>query len=124
MLNKIMIIGNLGRDPEVKEVGSNTVCKFAVATSEKWKDKTSGEKKEETTWHDVVVWGTQAKSCGDFLSKGRQVYVEGRLKKRQYDDKDGNKRTAVEIVADNVRFLGGKGDSKPAREPGDEDLFG
>lgn len=107
MLNKAMIIGYLGKDPEVRFTqGGEPVCGFSVATSEKWKDK-SGELKEQTTWHNIVVWGKQAEACGKFLAKGRQVYVEGSIVNRSYDDKDGNKKYISEIKARDVRFLGG-----------------
>lgn len=121
MVNKATIIGNLGRDPEVRFTpGGQAVCKFSVATTEKWtKD---GEKKEETTWHNVVVWGKQAETCGQYLAKGRQVYVEGKIINRSYDDKDGNKKYITEIVARDVRFLGGKGGGDFVAPPGvDED---
>lgn len=109
MVNKVIIVGNLGKDPEVRFTpGGKAVAKLAVATSEKWTDN-DGNKQERTEWHNVVVWGKQAESCGQYLSKGRQVYVEGSIKSRQYDDKDGNKRYITEVVARDVRFLGGGG---------------
>lgn len=109
MVNKAIIIGNLGKDPEVRFTQGGQACaKFSVATSEKWTDK-KGEKHEATEWHNIVVWGKQAETCGEYLSKGRQVYVEGRIATREYDDKDGNKRRVTEIIARDVRFLGGGG---------------
>ncbi|MFI5394767.1 MAG: single-stranded DNA-binding protein [Candidatus Binatia bacterium] len=84
------------------------LAKFPVATSERWTDQ-DGNKQERTEWHNVVVWGKQAETCGQYLSKGRQVFVEGSIRSRQYDDKDGNKRYITEIVARDVRFLGGGG---------------
>ena len=104
-LNKVMIIGNLGTDPELRFTqGGQAVANFNVATNERWTDK-SGQTQERTEWHRVVVWGRQAENCEKYLSKGRQVYVEGRLQTREWDDKDGNKRYTTEIVAQNVQFL-------------------
>lgn len=109
MVNKVIIIGNLGKDPEVRFTpNGQAVAKFPVATTEKWKDQ-QGQLQERTEWHNVVVWGKQAENCGQYLAKGRQVFVEGRIQTRNYDDKDGNKRYITEIVARDVRFLGGGG---------------
>jgi len=109
VLNKVFLIGNLGRDPEVRFTSNGrAIAKFPVATSERWTDQ-DGNKQERTEWHNVVVWGKQAETCGQYLSKGRQVFVEGSVRTRQYDDKDGNKRYMTEIVARDVRFLGGGG---------------
>src|SRR5690606_26707219 len=108
MVNKAIILGNLGKDPEVRFTNSGqAVCQFSVATSERWLDS-DGNKQERTEWHNVVVWGKQAENCGQYLNKGSQVFVEGRIQTRSYDDKDGNKRYMTEIVAKDVRFLGGK----------------
>ena len=109
MVNKVILVGNLGKDPEVRYTsGGQAVANLRIATSRSWTDKQSGQKKEETEWHDVEVWGKQAEQCGEFLSKGRQVYVEGRLKTDSWDDKQTNqKRFRVKVVADTVRFLGG-----------------
>lgn len=108
MVNKAIIVGNLGKDPTVEFVGNgNPVCKFPVATSRKWTDK-SGQKQEKTTWHNVVVWGKQAETCGQYLAKGRTVYVEGEIENRTYEKADGTKGYASEIIARDVRFLGGK----------------
>ena len=110
-VNKVILIGRLGADPEKLVTGSGkSVAKFNVATSETWKDK-SGQKQEKTEWHRVVVWGPQADNCAQYLSKGRQVYIEGRLQTRQWDDKEGKKRYTTEVVAQSVQFLGSKGDS-------------
>lgn len=109
MVNKVILIGNLGRDPEVRFTpNGQAVARFSVATTEKWRDQ-QGQLQERTEWHNVVVWGKQAESCGQYLAKGRQVYVEGRLQTRSYEDKDGVKRQVTEVVAQNVRFLGGPG---------------
>ena len=114
MVNKVILVGNLGKDPEVRFTPNGRArATFSVATSERWTDQ-QGQKQERTEWHNVVVWGKQAETCGQYLSKGRQVYVEGRITSRQYDDKDGNKRYITEIVARDVRFLGGGGGRAPA----------
>lgn len=105
-LNRVTLIGNLGQDPEKRFTpGGQAVATFSVATSERWKDK-SGQPQERTEWHKVVVWGQQAENCSQYLSKGRQVCVEGRLQTRQWEDKEGNKRTTTEIVAQRVLFIG------------------
>jgi single-strand DNA-binding protein len=106
-VNKAILVGNLGKDPEVRFTGSGkAVCKFPLATTTSWND-TEGARQERTEWHNIIVWGKQGENCGKFLSKGRQVFVEGEIRSRSYDDKDGNKRYITEIVAQNVRFLGG-----------------
>lgn len=107
MVNKVILIGNLGKDPEVRyTTGGQAVANLRIATSRSWTDKQSGQKKEETEWHDVEVWGKQAEQCGEYLTKGRQVYVEGRLKTDSWDDKTtGQKRSRVKVVAETVRFL-------------------
>jgi single-strand DNA-binding protein len=108
-VNKVILVGNLGADPELKYTPSNRpVCNLSVATNEVWKDK-SGQKQERTEWHRVNVWGDQAENCSKFLAKGRMVYVEGRLQTRSWDDKEGKKRYSTEVVADRVVFLGGQG---------------
>jgi single-strand DNA-binding protein len=118
-INKVIIVGNLGKDPEVSYVPSGAaVAKFSVATSETWKDKTSGEKKERTEWHRIVAWDKLGEICGKYLSKGRQVYVEGKLQSRSYDDKDGVKRYVTEIIAQDVQFLGGNRDSSDSGRSG------
>ncbi len=106
-VNKAILVGNLGKDPEVRFTPSGrAVARFTLATTESWMDQESG-RQERTDWHNIVVWGKQAESCGQYLAKGRQVYVEGRITSRSYDDKDGNKRYITEIVAQRVQFLGG-----------------
>jgi len=108
-VNKVILVGNLGRDPEVRfTAGGKAVARFSVATSEVWTDA-EGTRQERTEWHNVVVWGKQAESCGQYLQKGRQVYVEGSIRTRQYDDKDGNKKYITEVHAQRVQFLGGGG---------------
>lgn len=106
-VNKVIIVGRLGADPEVKAVGQgSTVTRLNVATSENWMGK-DGQKQERTEWHRIVVWGKLAEICGKHLSKGRQVYVEGRLQTRSWEDPQGQKKYATEIVANTVQFLGG-----------------
>ena len=108
-VNKAILIGNLGRDPEVRFTGSGkAVANFSIATSEVFTDG-QGQRQEKTEWHNIVVWGKQAETCGQYLQKGRQVYIEGSIRTRQYDDKEGNKRYITEIVAQRVQFLGGGG---------------
>lgn len=106
-VNKVILIGNLGQDPEVRVTGTGQkVANFNIATTDRWTDK-GGQKQEKTEWHRIVVWGPQAENCGQYLAKGRQVYIEGRLQTRQWDDKEGNKRYTTEVVAQRVQFLGG-----------------
>jgi single-strand DNA-binding protein len=108
-LNKVFLIGNLGADPEVRYTqGGSAVCNFRIATTEVWNDRQSGERKERTEWHRIVVWGKQAEHCGEYLRKGRSVHVEGRIETREWDDKTGNKRYTTEIIADRVTFLGSR----------------
>ena len=108
-INKVILIGRLGQDPEVRYTPSGVaVANFSIATSEEWTDKDSGEKKERTEWHRIVAWRRLGEICGEYLSKGRQVYVEGRLQTRSWDDRDGNKRYTTEIVASDVQFLGSR----------------
>jgi len=108
-VNKVILIGNLGRDPELRYTQSGqAVANFSLATSESWKDKNSGERKESTEWHRITTWGKTAELASQYLSKGRTVYVEGRLQTREYEDKDGIKRKVTEVVASNVTFLGGQ----------------
>lgn len=108
-LNKAMIIGRLGNDPEVRYAQSGTAMgNFNLATNEAWTDKT-GQRQEKTEWHRIVVFGKQAENCAKYLKKGRQAYVEGRIQTREWEDRDGNKRTTTEIVAQTVQFLDGVG---------------
>ena len=118
-LNKVMLIGNLGKDPELRFTPSGrAVARFSIATSEQWTTP-EGQKQERTEWHNVVVWGKQAESCGQYLSKGRQVFIEGSIRSRQYDDKEGQKRYITEVIAQRVQFLGGgRGDGAGAGRGG------
>jgi single-strand DNA-binding protein len=106
-INKAILIGNLGRDPELRYTqGGQAVANFTLATNEKWNDK-DGNSQERTEWHRIVVWGKQAENCAQYLSKGRNVYIEGRIQSRDWEDKEGNKRQTTEVVAQTVQFLGG-----------------
>lgn len=108
-VNKVILIGHLGRDAETAYTASQTsVTKFSVATNRRWKDQQSGEWKEETNWTNVVLW--RAENLSPYLTKGKQVYVEGRIQTRSYDDKDGKKVYTTEVVADDVILLGGRGE--------------
>jgi len=108
-INKVILIGNLGRDPEVRySPNGNAMCNVTIATSRNWKDKTSGDKVEETEWHRVVFYDRLAEIAGEYLKKGRSVYVEGRLKTRKWQDKEGKDNYTTEIIADNMQMLGGR----------------
>ena len=110
-VNKVVLVGRLGQDPEYKELNSGALAKLNVATTERYKDK-YGDKKEETQWHNVVVWGKLAKNCTTFLSKGSQVYIEGVIKYKTYEDNNGVKKYFTEITGREIQFL----DSKPKQE--------
>lgn len=126
-VNKVIIVGRLGADPEVKAVGQGTtVTRLNIATSENWVGK-DGQKQERTEWHRVVVWGKLAEICGKHLSKGRQVYVEGRLQTRQWEDQQGQKKYTTEIIANTVQFLGsasGERSNENRQSSGGGDDFG
>jgi single-strand DNA-binding protein len=107
MINKAILIGNLGRDPEIRYAPSGTaVANFTIATSERWKDRDSGEWKDRTEWHRIVAFGRLAEICGEYLSKGRQVYIEGKLQTREWEDKEGNRRFTTEVLANEMKMLG------------------
>ena len=116
MVNKVFLIGNLGRDPEVRSTPSGQpVATFSLATNRKWKDR-EGNRQEQTEWHNIVCWGRQAEVAGQYLSKGRQIFVEGRLQTRSWDDKQsGEKKYRTEIICDNFQMLGQRGDSDSGR---------
>lgn len=119
MLNKIQIIGRMGKDPEVRYMpNGDAVCNFSVATSEKWKDKATGEMKEETTWHRVSAWGRQAEIVGEYLRKGSLVYVEGKMTARKYTDKDGAEKESHEIRMQDMKMLSTRSDSDHGGAPG------
>jgi single-strand DNA-binding protein len=108
-INKVILIGNLGRDPEVRYTPSGAaICNVTIATSRNWKDKNSGDKVEETEWHRVVFYDRLAEIAGEYLKKGRSVYVEGRLKTRKWQDKEGKDNYTTEVIADNMQMLGGR----------------
>ena len=109
-VNKVILVGNLGRDPEVRYSPDGVaICNVSIATTSQWKDRTSGEKREETEWHRVVFYNRLAEIAGEYLKKGRPVYVEGRIKTRKYQDKDtGADRYSTEIVAEQMQMLGGR----------------
>lgn len=116
-VNKVILVGNLGNDPELRYTGAGTpVCNFRVATNEQWYDK-EGQKQERTEWHRIVTWAGLAENCGQYLEKGRQVYIEGKMQTRQWEDREGNKRYTTEVVALNVQFLG----KRPQGERQEED---
>ena len=109
-VNKVILVGRLGKDPELKYTqGGTPVVRFSLATDETWKDQ-SGEKQQRTEWHNVVAWRKLAEICGQYLNKGKLVYIEGKVQTRNWEDKDGNKRSTTEIVADNMVMLSGKAD--------------
>jgi single-strand DNA-binding protein len=118
-VNKVIVVGNLGRDPETKYMPDGAaITNVSVATSFQWTDKASGEKKEETEWHRVVFRGRLAEIAGEYLKKGSQVYVEGRLRTRKWQDKEGQDRYTTEIVADSMQMLGSRaGSGEPRPEP-------
>jgi len=108
-VNKVILMGNLGRDPEVRySPDGAAVCNVSIATTSSWKDKTSGERREETEWHRVVFYNRLAEIAGEYLKKGRPVYVEGRIKTRKWQNKEGVDQYTTEVVADNMQLLGGR----------------
>jgi single-strand DNA-binding protein len=122
-INKVILIGRVGRDPEIKYTpNGNPVAKFSLATDETFKDR-SGEQQRRTEWHNIVAWNKLAEICGEYLTKGKQIYIEGSIRSRQWEDPSGNKRTAYDIVARTMQMLGSKADSEraasaPARASG------
>jgi single-strand DNA-binding protein len=116
-INRVVLVGNLTKDPELRHTPSGTpVCKLRLAVNTRQKDPQTGEWGDKPNYFDVTVWGNQAESCAQFLSKGRPVAVDGRLDWREWDAQDGTKRQAVEIIADTVQFLGSRGEGEPARQ--------
>jgi single-strand DNA-binding protein len=109
-INKVILVGNLGADPETRYMPSGSaVTNLSVATSEQWKDKQSGEQKERTEWHKVAMFNRLAEIAAEYLRKGSQVYIEGKLRTRKWQDRDGNDRWTTEIIADEMQMLGGRG---------------
>ena len=117
MLNKVFLIGNLGRDPEVRTTPSGqSLAKFSLATTDRWKDR-EGNRQERTEWHNIICWGRQAEIAGQYLTKGRQIFVEGRLQTDSWEDREsGKKMYRTEIVCNNFQMLGGRGDA-PTSQP-------
>lgn len=122
-VNKVIIVGNLGKDPETRFLpDGKAVCNFTVATTDKWTDKATNEKKEATEWHRISSFGRLAEICGEYLKKGSQVYIEGKLRTRKWQDKEGQDRYTTEIMADAMQMLGsrsgmGGGEAREPREP-------
>ena len=113
-VNKVILVGRLGKDPELKYTPSGApVAKFSLATDESFKDKT-GEKQEHTEWHNIVAWNKLAEICGEYLTKGKLIYIEGSIRSRQWQDQSGNKRTSYEIIANQMQMLGSRSDSERA----------
>ncbi len=115
-INKVILIGNLGRDPEIRYTANGTaVANFSIATTENWTGK-DGEKGTRTEWHRIIAWGRLGEICGEYLSKGKSVYIEGRIQTSEWEDKEGNKKQTKEIVAHQMQMLGGKGYTEPIPE--------
>ncbi|MCP3176770.1 MAG: single-stranded DNA-binding protein [Desulfuromonadales bacterium] len=115
-VNKVILVGNLGKDPELRYTPSGAaVANFTIATTERYKDR-DGQTQEKTEWHNIVAWRQLAEICGKYLHKGKQVYIEGKIQTRSYDDRDGNKRYITEIVADQMQMLGRAGDDNNANQ--------
>lgn len=113
-VNKAIIVGTLGKDPELKYMANgNAIANLSVATSEKWKDKNSGQQQEKTEWHRVSMFGAVAEIAGKYLTKGSQVYLEGKIQTRKWQDKDGQDRYSTEVIASEMQMLGGKGRTEP-----------
>ena len=119
-INKVILIGNLGQDPETRTTpGGTTVTNIRLATTESWTDRTSGEKKEQTEWHTVVMWSRLGEIAAEYLRKGSQVYIEGRLQTRKWQDKQGNDRYTTEVVASEMQMLGGRSGGGAGQETRD-----
>ena len=122
-VNKVMLLGNLGRDPEVRTFpNGDSVCNFSIATSTSWKDKASGEKKEKTEWHRIVMYRKLAEIAGEYLKKGSSVFVEGSLQTRKWQTKEGQDRYTTEIAADTMQMLGGR-DNRSSEPSNSDDNF-
>jgi single-strand DNA-binding protein len=117
-VNKVILIGNLGKDPEVRRLDNNTaVASFSLATSESYTDKTTGERRDQTDWHNIVVWRGLAEVCEKYLKKGMKVYIEGKLKTRSWNDKEGVTRYTTEVVAEQMTMLTRPENSNPSNTP-------
>jgi len=120
-VNKIILVGRLGKDPEIRYTPSGAaVANFTVATSEEWKDRETGEKQERTEWHRIVAWRRLGEVCGEYLHKGSQVYIEGRLQTRSWEDRDGNKRYTTEVIAQTMQMLDSAGREAGRGKTGDD----
>ena len=109
-LNKVILIGNLGRDPELRYMpNGDAVCNFSIATSESWNDRNSGQRQERTEWHNITLYRRLAEVAGQYLKKGSQVYIEGKIQSRKYTDKQGIERTAYDIIGNEMKMLGSRG---------------
>lgn len=118
-VNKVVLIGRLGRDPELKyTAGGSAYCRFSIATDDSWTDRNTGERQERTEWHNVIAWEKLAEICGQYLTKGRQVYIEGSIQSRQWEDQDGNKRTSFDIKARDMVMLGAPGGASAGANAG------
>lgn len=107
-VNKAILVGRVGQDPEVRQAGNESVCNFSIATNETWKDKTTGERKERVEWHRITAWGRQAEIVGEYVRKGSLLYIEGKIESRRYTDKDGVEKVSVEIRMGEMKMLGGR----------------
>ena len=117
-VNKVILIGHLGADPEISTTqGGTALAKFRIATTDTWKDRTTGERQERTEWHSIVAWDKLAQICGEYLHKGKMVYVEGSLQTRSWDDASGQKRYKTEIKANNILMLSPRGEGAPREYP-------
>ncbi len=117
-VNKVILVGNLGKDPELRYTPSGTaVATFSLATTERYKDR-DGNRQDKTEWHNIVAWRQLAEICGKYLHKGKQIYIEGKIQTRSYDDRDGNKRYITEIVVDQMQMLGSRDDSQGGGQSG------
>ena len=117
-VNKVILVGNIGKDPEVRYLQSgDQICNVTLATSEKYKDKASGEYKENTEWHRIVFFGKLAEICGQYLQKGKKIYVDGRIRTNKWQDKEGNERYTTEIIGSEMKMLSGKDDSGRREAP-------
>ena len=122
-VNKVILIGRLGKDPDVRYTQSGTaVANFSLATSEEWKDKNTGQKQSKTEWHRVVAWRKLAELCSEYLQKGSEVYVEGSLQTKEWETNDGQKRRTTEVLAHNIQFIGDKGQTKEQEPVAEDDL--
>lgn len=120
-VNKVILVGNLGRDPEVRySAEGSAICNISIATTSQWKDRTSGERREETEWHRVVFYNRLAEIAGEYLRKGRPVYVEGRLRTRKWTGQDGQERFTTEVIAEQMQMLGGRDGAEGGGLPSDQ----